>query len=145
MHLSSPLIRGLEYTALPLLYVHYVIFSSLSLSPFLSPSLPLSSSLFHLPPRFIPRHLVYSTLYCPTGPACGHASAPHLHPVVNVVNLSKRGPLCAGSRAILQAGNVCGILQRVAERQSTVETRKGVVCRAVIPNESTDLSALNGD
>jgi len=24
---------------------------------------------------------VYSTLYCPTGPACGRASALHLHPV----------------------------------------------------------------
>lgn len=99
------------------------------LSLFLSPFSLSSLLLLHFPRLLFPGNLMYSTLYCPTGPACGRTSSLRICILLNVVNLSKRGPLCAGSRAILQAGNVCGILQRVPGRQSTRETGRGYLLR----------------
>lgn len=125
---------------------------SLSLPLLLFCSLISSLSLSH----FIPRHLVYSALYRPTGLACGRASAPlNICIPLNVVNLSKRGLLCAGSRAALpRATFVASSSGCPRENKASGEQgesgeggveRGGNTCRAIIPNESTDLRALNGD
>lgn len=125
MRLSSPVIRGLEYTALPFL-CNFLFSLSLTLSFSLS---PLSHSLIPSPSPFIPStSRVFYSLLSDWTP---RADAPRfcICILLNVVNLSKRGPLCAGSQAVLLASNVCGILRRVHERQSTGEIEKGYLPR----------------
>lgn len=141
MRLSSPVIRELEYI-LRFPSCNYVGFP-FSLSPFCF--LALRFYLSH----FIPRHLVYSILYRLAGPACGRASARHICIPLNVVNLSKREPLYAESPAALQSpwATFAVFLQRMSgkTKHQRTEARPGISSRAIIPNESTDLRALNGD
>jgi len=77
MRLSSPIIRGLEYTAL-LLLCNFLFSLSLSLSLFLSSfsfSYSISLSFYSLNISCILLFIVR------LDPACGRASALHLHPV----------------------------------------------------------------
>lgn len=95
--------------------VHHVIFFSLSL--FL---------LFNPPSPFIPWHLVYSTLYCPTGPCCGRASAPHLHPVKRRKLVKARAVICRIREPYCRQVTFVWY-SPVPERQST---RRGICCVA---------------
>jgi len=119
-----------RYTRIRVYYASPFVITPVPPPP-LSLSLSLSLSLLLLPCPLIPslsfyvRHLVYSILYRPTGPACGRASTRHLHSVKRRKLVKARAVVCRiASRTAVAVSNVCGSLQRVSGKTKHQRTAR---------------------